>query len=131
MTNKVINTEDKIFIAAYKIFLLFGYHGTTIQQIARQADVNKSTIHYYFRSKERLYVKIVKIVLDHTLNTKVDDNTNRKGLNKTSWFLITEFYNNKSLFERTLKEIYPDDWDEKLKGLTKRFEITDISYPHV
>jgi len=128
MTNKLINTEDKIFIAAYKIFLLFGYHGTTLQQIAMQAGVNKSAVHYYFRSKERLYIKVVKKVIDLTINTKVNNNTNRKGFEKTTWFLITELYNNKILFERTLKELYPDDWDEKSKGLMKWLEFKGIPY---
>jgi AcrR family transcriptional regulator len=55
MKNNEISAEDRIFNVAYKIFLLFGYHGTTLQQIAMQAGVNKSAVHYYFRSKERLY----------------------------------------------------------------------------
>jgi AcrR family transcriptional regulator len=45
MTNKTRNTEDEIVQAAYTFFLLYGYHGTTLQQIAGKAGVNKSTIH--------------------------------------------------------------------------------------
>lgn len=95
MTNNKISTEDRIILAAYNIFLLFGYHGTTIQQIAMEAGVNKSNIHYYFRSKERLYVRVVKKVLDGILNTKVNNHSDQKGFEKTTWFLITELYNNK------------------------------------
>jgi len=122
MIKRTLRTEDEILCSAYDIFLLFGYHGTTIQQIALEAGVNKSAVHYYFRSKERLYVKVVKKVLDLTLNTKVNNNTNRNGFERTTWFLITELYNNKNLFERTLKDLYPDDWDEKSKGLMKWLE---------
>ena len=128
MTNNKISTEDRIILAAYNIFLLFGYHGTTIQQIAMEAGVNKSNIHYYFRSKERLYVRVVKKVLDGILNTKVNNHSDQKGFEKTTWFLITELYNNKYLFEKTLKVLYPDDWDEKLNGLMKNFELKNISY---
>ncbi len=128
MTNNKISTEDRILLAAYNIFLLFGYHGTTIQQIALEAGVNKSNIHYYFRSKERLYVRVVKKVLDGILNTKVNNHSDQKDFEKTTWFLITELYNNKYLFEKTLKELYSDDWDEKLNGLMKNFELTNISY---
>ena len=49
MSNIESNTEDKIFQAAHSIFLLYGYHGTTLQKIAFEAQVNKSAIHYYFR----------------------------------------------------------------------------------
>ncbi len=128
MTNNKISTEDRLLLAAYNIFLLFGYHGTTIQQIAMEAGVNKSNIHYYFRSKERLYVRVVKKVLDGILNTKVNNHSDQKGFEKTTWFLITELYNNKYLFEKTLKVLYPDDWDETLNGLSKNFELKNISY---
>jgi AcrR family transcriptional regulator len=122
MIKRISKTEDRILDSAYKIFLLFGYHGTTMQQIAIKAGVNKSAVHYYFRSKEKLYTKVVKKVLDHILNTRVNINTNQDGYEKQIWFLITEIYNNKILFERTLKAIYPDDWDEKSKGLMKWLE---------
>lgn len=130
MIKRISKTEDRILDSAYKIFLLFGYHGTTMQQIAIKAGVNKSAVHYYFRSKEKLYTKVVKKVLDHTLNTKANNNTNRKGFEKPTWFLITELYNNKNLFERTLKELYPDR-DDKLTRLMKWLESTDITYYNV
>lgn len=131
MKNNDINTEDRILDSAYKIFLLFGYHGTTLQQIAMQAGVNKSAVHYYFRSKERLYTKVVKKVLDFYFDTNVEINTNRKGLEKPTWFLITELYNNKNLFEETLKEIYPNNWDGKLLNLANRLQFTDVRYNNV
>ena len=96
-----------------------------------QAGVNKSAVHYYFRSKERLYTKVVKKVLDLYFDTNVEINTNRKGLEKPTWFLITELYNNKKLFEETLKEIYPNNWDGKLLNLANRLQFTDVRYNNV
>ena len=124
MINNKISTEDKILNSAFNIFLLFGYHGTTIQQIAMQAGVNKSAVHYYFRSKERLYTKVVKKVLDLYFDTNVEINTTREGLEKPTWFLLSELYNNKNLFEKTLKKIYPDDWDSKLRNLANWLQFT-------
>jgi AcrR family transcriptional regulator len=126
MKNIEISTEDRIFDSAYKIFLLFGYHGTTIHQIATQAGVNKSAVHYYFRSKERLYAKVLKKVLDLYFDINVEIKTHRKGLEKPTWFLISELYNNKNLFEVTLKKIYPDDWDGKLHDLANWLQFADI-----
>ena len=131
MIIRISQTEDRILDSAAKIFLLFGYHGTTMQQIAIKAGVNKSAVHYYFRSKERLYIKVVKKVLDLYYETKFEINEDRKELETTTWFLITELYNNKNLFERALKELYPDDWDEKLYGLKKWFEFKNIQYSGV
>ena len=53
MNTAVLTTEQKILKAAKKTFLRFGFHGTTLQQIASMAGVNKSMIHYYFRTKEK------------------------------------------------------------------------------
>lgn len=131
MIKKIAKTEDRILDSAYKIFLLFGYHGTTLQQIAIKAGVNKSAVHYYYRSKERLYTKVVKKVLDLYFDTNVEINTTRKGIEKPIWFLVSELYNNKNLFEETLKEIYPDDWDDKLNSLMKWLKSTDITHYNV
>jgi len=104
-----LNTEAKILDAANSIFLLFGYHGTTLQQIANKAVVNKAAIHYYFRSKERLYVKVVNNVIDDILKTKNGLISNQKIIEQQRWFLYTEMYNNKILFESTLIELYANE----------------------
>jgi AcrR family transcriptional regulator len=128
MIKRIAKSEDRILDSAYKIFLLFGYHGTTLQQIAIEAGVNKSAVHYYYRSKEKLYTKVVKKVLDLYFDTNVEINTTRKGLEKPTWFLVSELYNNKNLFEETLKEIYPDDWDGKLNSIMRWLEFKEIPY---
>jgi AcrR family transcriptional regulator len=119
MAKNELNTEAKILDAANSIFLLYGYHGTTLQQIASKAVVNKSAIHYYFRSKESLYIKVVEGILDQILSTDIMSVTNRKRFEKCGWFLFTELYNNEELFERTLEELYPDEWDKKISQIKK------------
>ncbi|MCB9013023.1 MAG: TetR/AcrR family transcriptional regulator [Bacteroidales bacterium] len=127
MINNDISTKEKILHASYNNFLLFGYRGTTLQRIAIQADVNRSVVHYYFRSKKRLYLKVVEMVLDLVFNTRFENVTDRKDIEKPTWFLFSEFYNNKSLFEGTLKEIYPNDWNDKFDSLLQWLELTQIS----
>jgi len=48
-------TDDKLLDAAERVFAERGYHATSTLEIARRAGVNKTLIHYYFRSKEGLY----------------------------------------------------------------------------
>lgn len=55
---KELSTEEKIIKAAEKVFLTGGYAGARMQQIADEAQINKSMLHYYFRSKEELMKKI-------------------------------------------------------------------------
>ncbi|HUW07979.1 MAG TPA: TetR/AcrR family transcriptional regulator [Williamwhitmania sp.] len=113
------NTEYKILQTACDIFLLFGYHGATLKQIAIQAGVNKSAVHYYFRSKEKLYISVVNKTLNTVFTIKDENIIGQKDFEKTTWFLATELYNNGSLFEKALKTLYPTDWVEKLNGIKK------------
>ncbi len=55
MTQKEKQTEDKIVDAAKDVFLEKGMEGARMQEIADKAGINKSLLHYYFRSKEKLF----------------------------------------------------------------------------
>lgn len=78
-------TEDKILDAAHEVFLRKGMDGARMQEIADEAGINKALLHYYFRSKEKLFEAIFATVLkkafpnilkflasDLTLEQKVD-----------------------------------------------------------
>ena len=49
------NTENQILIAARQVFIAKGFEGARMQEIADQAGINKALLHYYFRSKEKLF----------------------------------------------------------------------------
>ena len=51
-------TEERILIAARTVFLHKGYYGARMQEIADEAGINKALLHYYFRSKDRLFEMI-------------------------------------------------------------------------
>ena len=127
----MLNTEDKILKVAYNVFLLFGYHGTTLNQIASSAGVNKAAIHYYFRSKEKLYRKVVKLIIDLVLNSEVNFSDNKDRVENTAWFLFTELYNNRILFEHTMKELFPNDWERKVKELLNWIEFSNNPFPFI
>jgi AcrR family transcriptional regulator len=55
MTEKEKLTEERIFDAATEIFLERGMDGARMQEIADLAGINKSLLHYYYRSKDRLF----------------------------------------------------------------------------
>lgn len=50
-----MSTEEKIFEAAFKVFQNKGFTGARMQEIADEADINKAMLHYFFRSKEKLF----------------------------------------------------------------------------
>ena len=53
-------TEEKIYDAARRIFILKGMDGARMQEIADEAGMNKALLHYYFRSKENLFKAVFK-----------------------------------------------------------------------
>jgi TetR/AcrR family transcriptional regulator len=56
--DKHISKEENILNVAREVFLQNGYDGTSMQMIADIAGINKSLLHYYYRSKERLFEMI-------------------------------------------------------------------------
>lgn len=55
MVKKDKNTENKILEAAKIVFERKGMYGARMQEIADEARINKALLHYYFRSKEKLF----------------------------------------------------------------------------
>ncbi len=56
--DKISHTEALILAAAKKVFLQKGMEGARMQEIADEAGINKALLHYYFRSKEKLFSQI-------------------------------------------------------------------------
>ena len=53
-----LQTEEQILEAAKQVFQERGFSGARMQQIADEAEINKSMLHYYFRSKDKLFQKV-------------------------------------------------------------------------
>ncbi|HOO71001.1 MAG TPA: TetR/AcrR family transcriptional regulator [Spirochaetota bacterium] len=52
-------TRKKIILAAKSEFAERGYEGARMSSIAKKAGVNQALIHYYFATKEQLYIGIL------------------------------------------------------------------------
>ena len=53
------NTEELILLSAEKEFLEKGYSGAKTTAIAEAAGVTHAMLHYYFRTKDKLFEKII------------------------------------------------------------------------
>lgn len=58
------STEYRIIEAARRVFMRKGMTGARMQEIADEAGINKALLHYYFRSKDKLYNHILTEVMD-------------------------------------------------------------------
>jgi AcrR family transcriptional regulator len=58
-------TEQRIFLAALKLFEQQGFMNTTVEQITEAADVGKGTFFNYFPSKEHVLLAVFAMVTEH------------------------------------------------------------------
>ncbi len=54
------NLEQVILDAAAELFLERGFDSTSTTDIAKKAGCNQALVHYYFRTKENLFLRIFK-----------------------------------------------------------------------
>lgn len=64
---RVAAKKAAILDAASALFSQSGLHGVSVEQIAAAADVSKTNLFYYFRSKDDVYVAVLKRLLSDWL----------------------------------------------------------------
>ncbi len=73
------SVKSRIVGAAAKFFSQFGFHKTTMGDIARKSHKVKGSIYYYFDSKEELYNEVLKqelSVIERQLDEVIDSESN-------------------------------------------------------
>ncbi len=63
--------RQQIMVAAKRVFIQKGYEKSTVEDIAREAELSPGTLYLYFKSKDELYASLCLRVL-RFINVKVD-----------------------------------------------------------
>ena len=58
--SKEQNLEGQILVAAEELFLEKGFSGTSTTDIAKRVGCNQALVHYYFRTKENLFLQVFR-----------------------------------------------------------------------
>jgi TetR/AcrR family transcriptional regulator len=61
--------EARILAAAEEVFAENGFSGAAMSEIARRAGIPKPNLHYYCKTKEELYRRVMQRILDLWLGT--------------------------------------------------------------
>src|SRR5215469_8415098 len=83
---EVDKIKESIKKAAQELFRKFGYHKTSVNEIARKAKIAKATIYKYFESKEdvlhSLLMDYIKVSVDELIhaNTTEDEEAHLNSL---------------------------------------------------
>jgi len=77
--------KESIKRAAQELFRKFGYHKTSVNEIAKKAKIAKATIYKYFESKEdvlhALLMDYIKVSVDELIHTNSPDTGEEEQLN--------------------------------------------------
>ncbi|MBE0423865.1 MAG: helix-turn-helix transcriptional regulator [Lutibacter sp.] len=101
------NTRNKILSVANNLFSKFGFHKTSMDEIAKIARKAKGSLYYHFASKEDLFKEVVSneiINLKNQLSAIVFDNKINASEKINSYFIVRmEVLHNASNYHETIK----------------------------
>src|SRR6056297_2254155 len=101
--------REQIVNAASKVFTRMGYQKTTMDEIARSANMGKSTMYYYYQSKEEIFEAVV-VREAQELKKKLISviSTNKPPRERLKDYILFRLYNIKTMsnFYAVLKEDY-------------------------
>lgn len=98
MVGSKLKTRDIILINSAKLFHQYGYHGTSLDKIAKACDIRKASLFYHFKSKQMIALSILEYLQSYCEKTiflpACDEHTSLlKRLHQFSQATITFFVN--------------------------------------
>ncbi len=127
----MINKEEyrrKVIISAGKIFSHYGFKKTTMDEIAKALKMGKSSVYYYFESKEEIFEAVVLYeanILRNELTTAIKSVESPVGKMKNYVFVrmksfekLSNYYN--AIFDKNLDHF---DFIEKIREKYDREEL--------
>lgn len=104
-----LSTKKIILDTAYELFSVNGYEGTSVRQLAKEADVNISLIGYYFGGKEGLYREVVNHRISEFSNNFVasvqDEKDVKKRIRRFSELLLSSLIESPSILTIITREL--------------------------
>ncbi|HCE55087.1 MAG: TetR/AcrR family transcriptional regulator [Lutibacter sp.] len=109
------NTRDKILSVANNLFSKFGFHKTSMDEIAKIARKAKGSLYYHFASKEDLFKEVVSneiMNLKNQLSAIVIDNKISASEKINSYFILRmDVLHNASNYHETIKADFFEHFD--------------------
>lgn len=71
-SNSTLNTKDKLIQIGIHLFSKYGFEGTTLRMIAKEANVNLASISFYFGNKENFYKAVLEYASEDASTLYID-----------------------------------------------------------
>ena len=95
MNIQLTEKKEQIFISTLKLINTFGFHGSPMSKIAKDADVAVGSIYHYFPSKEDLILELYwycKEILNKKVFSTVDTTLPYEVRFKATWRNLVLYY---------------------------------------
>lgn len=146
------STKDIILKTAQTLFAQNGFEGISVDKIAKEANVNKALIYYYFSSKDDLYKRsfvntikrFEKAISEKIFYPKTDGPTLTAYVNNfidfmvhnndISLYLLREMIHietNSSSVAEELTELFNLVYHDVLRVVNKARKQKEVSYPNI
>ncbi|MCG8336388.1 MAG: TetR/AcrR family transcriptional regulator [Proteobacteria bacterium] len=110
-------SQKKIMEVAVKIFASKGFDGARVDEIAREAKVNKALIYYYFKSKSLILEEIFRVFHSETAELIISYFQDKTYLDDSQW--LATFFDEFMTFLEERKDIIKILITESLKSNEK------------
>ena len=127
----MINKEEfrrKVIVSAGKIFSRYGFRKTTMDEIAKALKMGKSSIYYYFASKEEIFEAVVRWEANilrneltaaiKSVDSPIDKMKNYVFVRMRSFEKLANYYN--AIFDKNLDHF---DFIEHIRSQYDREEL--------
>lgn len=116
-------TKRLIFKAAIKVFSQNGYNGTTMDDIAKEANVAKGTLYYHFKSKEEIFKFIINggmdIISEKLEEISKQDSDSISKLKAVCKAQLSVVYENRDFFKVIMSQL----WGSQIRQFDIRRKI--------
>lgn len=82
--------RDRILIAAAEVFNRFGFEKSTLEDIGKRCQLNKSSLYYYFGSKEEIYAQVILKETARFISDLQESSLSYSGISDRLVFYLTE-----------------------------------------
>ncbi len=125
--------RQQIKEAGIKSFAIYGYHKTTLEDIAGMLNMKKNSLYYYFDSKDALFKEIIEdTVAEHFKNVEKIINSDDTAANKISKIIecLDDFIAERTIgyaikvssyieISRVIKRTFPESHNMEVQMISK------------
>lgn len=123
--------RQQIQNAAKELFILKGFHSTTVEEIAQKAELSPATIYLYFKNKDELYANLNIISMQYLFD-RIENICKNKRLSCESKIIKIKdaMYDTFRYDPLILRNIFHIQLEDALPCLSKELldQVNDISW---